>query len=376
MLEGYGLSESTAIASFNRPDRERKPGSIGLPVRDPGSGLTQEEVKLADGARIVIRPIEPDDRDELAAGFDRLSPDSRYRRFFGPMKELSSRDLDRLTRVDHRDHEALVAIDAATGQGVGVARYVRTKPGEAEPAVVVADDWQRRGVASQLLSRLAARAREEGVTTFRAPVLAQNAGAIALLNRLGRSETTRMGREVELTIDLTPEAPAHDLLEVLREVGRGALAPARSLLAGLAPRRARPPDRTRLRDTIVVGIDGSDEAGQAVRCAAELAPALGVSVQLVVVHWPLLGDREAMDAVLDRAATALRERGVDVTTHARRGDPAASLMDVAEQERARMIVLGPRRAQTASRILLGSVSKTVAAHAPCDVLIVRERPAP
>ena len=337
--------------------------------------VTVEEVELAGGGRVVIRPIEPEDRDELAAGFERLSPESRYRRFFGPMKELSPRDLDRLTRVDHHDHEALVAVDPDTGRGVGVARFVRTKPDEAEPAVVVADDWQGRGVASQLLSRLAARAREEGVTTFRAPVLAQNASAIALLRRLGDSETTHLGREVELEIDLTPAAPERDLLDVLRGVAVGALAPAQSLLASLLPRRSGPPDRAELRATIVVGTDGSEEAGQAVRCAGELAPALGVSVQLVAVHWPLLGDREAMDAALEAAAAELRELGVEVTTHTRRGDPAASLMDVAEEERARMIVLGPRGPQTASQILLGSVGETVAAHAPCDVLIVRERPA-
>jgi nucleotide-binding universal stress UspA family protein/GNAT superfamily N-acetyltransferase len=336
--------------------------------------LTAEELTLADGARIAIRPIAPEDRDELAAGFERLSPESRYRRFFGPMKELSPRDLDRLTRVDHRDHEALVALDAATGHGVAVARYVRTAPEEAEPAVVVADDWQRRGVASALLERLAARARAEGIVTFRAPVLAQNASAIGLLKRLGESEMTRMGREVELAIDLTPaEAPDRDLFDVLREVAAGALAPGRTLLSALRPRRAGPPDRARLRDTIVVGTDGSEEAAQAVRCAAGLAPALGVSVELVAVHWPLLGDREEMDDVLRADAARLRKLGIEVTTHVRRGDPAASLMDVAAEERARMIVLGPRGRQTPAQVLLGSVSETVAAHAPCDVLIVRER---
>jgi nucleotide-binding universal stress UspA family protein/GNAT superfamily N-acetyltransferase len=336
--------------------------------------LTSEEVTLADGARIEIRPIAPADRDELAAGFERLSPESRYRRFFGPMNELSSADLDRLTRVDHHDHEALVAVEPESGAGIAVARYVRTGPDEAEPAVVVADDWQRRGVASALLDRLAARAIEEGVARFRAPVLAQNRSAIALLTRLGESETTRMGREVELVIELTTREEAdRDLLAVLREVAAGALEPARSLLSHFLPRRGGPPDRTRLRDTIVVGTDGSEPAEEAVRCAAELAPALGVSVQLVAVHWPLLGDRERMDEVLRDAAAWLRERGVEVATHARRGEPAASLMDVAEEVGARMIVLGPRGAANAEQLLLGSVGETVAAHAPCDVLIVRER---
>ena len=141
-------------------------------------------------------------------------------------------------------------------------------------------------------------------------MLAQNASAIALLKRLGEAETTHMGREVELAIDLMPsEAPDRDLLDVLREVAAGALAPGRTLLSALRPQRAGPPDRARLRDTIVVGTDGSEEAAQAVRCAAELAPALGVSVELVAVHWPLLGDRDAMEDVLAEGAARLRELG-------------------------------------------------------------------
>src|SRR4051794_17974634 len=104
-----------------------------------------EAALLPDGAKVLVRAIDPDDRDLLAAAFERLSPESRYRRFFSPLQRLSSRQLDHLTRVDHVDHEALLAIDEDAGDLVGVARYVRTGPGEAEPAMVVADDWQGRG---------------------------------------------------------------------------------------------------------------------------------------------------------------------------------------------------------------------------------------
>ena len=210
--------------------------SRGLPV----------SAELRDGARITIRAIEPEDRDDLAAGFQRLSDESRYRRFFGPMKELSERDLDRLTRVDHRDHEALVAVDEATGDGVGVARYVRTEPDVAEPAVVVADDWQHRGVGSRLLEALSARAVEEGVVSFRAPVLAQNHDAISLLHHMGETSTTRLGREVEVRIRLLPEPDEgwRELRTLLREVAAGALAPGRTLLQHLLPDRYGPPDRS------------------------------------------------------------------------------------------------------------------------------------
>jgi acetyltransferase len=85
-------------------------------------------VQLRDGTRVLIRPIEPEDRTALAEGFQHLSPESRYRRFFAPVIGLSEGDLDYLTRVDHHAHEALVAVEETTGEGVGVARYVQTSP--------------------------------------------------------------------------------------------------------------------------------------------------------------------------------------------------------------------------------------------------------
>src|SRR5579871_1988782 len=163
--------------------------------------VATQSILLRDGAAIAIRPIAPEDREELRQGFERLSPESRYRRFFGPMAELSDRDLDYLTQIDHHDHEALVAEDPL-GRGIGVARYVRTAATVAEPAIVVADDWQGRGVGQALLQALVRRAREEGVERFEAPVLATNADAIRVLERLGRTTVRRAGREVQLTIEL------------------------------------------------------------------------------------------------------------------------------------------------------------------------------
>ena len=145
------------------------------------------EIKLRDGSRVEIRPLEPDDRDLIADGFERLSPESRYRRFFGPMPHLQPRHLDFLTQVDHHDHEALIAVDCESGKAVGVARYVRTGDDAAEPAIAVTDDWHGRGVATRLLDQLADRAREDGITRFDAPVLAGNQDAIAVLERLGNT---------------------------------------------------------------------------------------------------------------------------------------------------------------------------------------------
>ena len=111
-------------------------------------------------------------------------------------------DLLYLTEIDHHDHEALIAFDRQTGDPVGVARYVRSPddPARAEFAVTVVDDWQRRGVGTALLRRLSQRAREEGIETFTALLLAENHEMRGLLEKLGgfRETTIESGAmEVE-----------------------------------------------------------------------------------------------------------------------------------------------------------------------------------
>ena len=95
-----------------------------------------------------MRPLVDDDRKRLVDAFYRLSEGSRYRRFFAPVRDLSEETLDYLVEIDHHDHEAIVALDAESGDLIGVARYVRQAPGSerAEAAVVVADDWQGLGL--------------------------------------------------------------------------------------------------------------------------------------------------------------------------------------------------------------------------------------
>lgn len=293
-------------------------------------------MELRDGTRVVIRPIEPDDRVGLADGFERLSPESRYRRFFAAVAQLSERDLDHLTQVDHHDHEALVAIVEGTGEGIGVARYVRTGPDVAEPAMVVLDDWQGRGAGSRLLDALVERAREEGIRRFEAPVLAYNADAIHLLASLGETTRKRQDREVQLTVELPEAEPGARVRPLLRQFAIGALEPGRALLERLWPQRRAAPGEP-ARNLIVVGTDGSEHAVAAVEAADEKLRAGGLSVQAEV----------------------------------RRGDPALVLADVAAEENARLIVVGAGERGKLARRLIGSVADLVAERAPCSVLIVR-----
>ena len=169
---------------------------------------------------MTVRPIGPDDKDGLAEGIASLSDESVYRRFLAPRGTLTHEELVYLTEVDHHDHEALVAV-GPDGRGVGIARYVRLAddPEEAEVAVTVIDDMQGRGLGTELLTRLAARARAEGVHRFLSLVLADNVEMRATLEALGPTRVSGGDAGTMQLITAIPEAGlAEGLQTLLRKV--------------------------------------------------------------------------------------------------------------------------------------------------------------
>ncbi len=136
--------------------------------------------RLADGTPVRLRLLRRADREKLVAAFDRLSPESRYRRFFTAMPRLPEKLLRSLLDIDGWNHVAIgaetVTTDPAEAEGVGIARFIRLKdePAVAEAAVTVVDHMQRRGLGKLLVSALAQAARERGITRFRAEVLRTN----------------------------------------------------------------------------------------------------------------------------------------------------------------------------------------------------------
>ena len=173
---------------------------------------------LRDGSTVTIRPIEPDDGPRIREIWDAMSAESRRRRFLSPANEVSDEEIQYLVDVDHKRHEALLALDEA-GRAVGVARFVRT-PGDrtsAEVAVVVVDDWHRRGLGTLLLDLLTERARELEIERYTAIVSKDNEVVLRALQQAGAEHKgiTEEG-EVEFSIPLPEEGIAGGPAATLR----------------------------------------------------------------------------------------------------------------------------------------------------------------
>jgi GNAT superfamily N-acetyltransferase len=177
-----------------------------------------DRVTLRDGSEVIVRPVTPEDKPLLLEGFAEFSEQSRYQRFLGFKKSLTAGELDYLTNVDHSEHEAIGALDPASGRGVGIARFIRVRPGSAcaEAAVAVADAWQGKGVGGVLLDRLVERAQAVGVTEFTASLLVENRAMLALFARLGRMEVRHdAGSTAHIFVTFDTSRPG-DLREALR----------------------------------------------------------------------------------------------------------------------------------------------------------------
>jgi acetyltransferase len=173
-------------------------------------------VPLSDGTAVCLRPIRPDDAPRLQALQARLSPDSIYLRWLAARTELPAAEAAHLAELDYVTRMAYVA---TTGQGedeqvIGVARYGlvrRDDPEEAEAAVVVQDDFQRRGLGWALLGRLMRYARAMGVRTLVAEISATNARMLRFLERGGLPVTRRLeGGAWQIRMDISDAAGNQD----------------------------------------------------------------------------------------------------------------------------------------------------------------------
>lgn len=153
---------------------------------------TERIVTLLDGTPGVVRPIEPADRNALAAGFEALSPESRVRRFFFNKKKLSDDELVKLTNPDGLNHIAYGLAVRLADDGeetpIAVARCFRDGQENdlAEIAVVTSDEWQSNGAGVELMRSLSDHAMRVGIRRWFAAMFASNTAMARLLKRFGK----------------------------------------------------------------------------------------------------------------------------------------------------------------------------------------------
>lgn len=163
------------------------------------------EERLRDNLPLHIRALCPSDRAAMFASFQRMSGESRYRRFFAPKNGFSEREIEYYINVDFISHVALVAV---LGEGnseviAGGGRYIVTEPNCAEIACAVDDAHQNLGIATHLIRHLLVIARHQKIVEVFAEVLPDNRAMLNVFRRCGSRMTARRdGAVVHVSLDL------------------------------------------------------------------------------------------------------------------------------------------------------------------------------
>jgi ribosomal protein S18 acetylase RimI-like enzyme len=160
---------------------------------------------LRDGRQMEIRSVRPDDRTELLEAVARSSSETLYRRFFGVRRNFTDQEIDFFSNVDFVDHVALVVVVEEAGRLVVAAgaRYVVFEPGKAEMAFAVVDQYQGKGIGTTLMRHLVTIARQAGLSTLTAEVLASNSQMLKVFKKSGlRLKTRRESEVVHVELEL------------------------------------------------------------------------------------------------------------------------------------------------------------------------------
>ena len=184
--KGAMALDARVIIDFSRPHRDQRYSHLAI---HPYPADLERVERLNDGTAVLLRPIRPEDAPMHAAFIAGLSEESRYLRFFAPIREATPEMIARLTQIDYDRDMALVAVSNG-GPGreriIAAARYARDPdPRTAEFAIVVADEWQGRGLATRLMQRLMQHARLVGIEDLSGPVIARNSNMLELMQHLG-----------------------------------------------------------------------------------------------------------------------------------------------------------------------------------------------
>ena len=193
----------------------------------------EADVLLADGGVVHLRPSGPADADEIRAMHGRMSSRTLYLRYFSVVNQVTDKQVELFTGVDHVNSAGLVAV--LGGEIIAAGTYHRNTVGDtdaAEVAFVVQDDQQRRGLGSILLEHLAAAAQERGIRRFTAEVLSENTQMVRVFIDAGYSVTREYDSGVvDLVFDIGPTDKSRAVA-----LSREHRAEARSIARLLSPR--------------------------------------------------------------------------------------------------------------------------------------------
>jgi len=185
------------------PARVRAPARYGHMAIHPYPVELEGRLALRDGSSVPVRPIRPEDAGLEKRFFDGLSAQSRYQRFLNQMSQLPQQMLARFTQLDYDRELALVALDPASGEFIGVGRYAPNSDGEtAEFALTVSDAWQGKGVGRALLERICDCARAAGYKTLYGHILNANRDMLGLAEHLGFAQSKSDGDLVSVAREL------------------------------------------------------------------------------------------------------------------------------------------------------------------------------
>lgn len=285
----------------------------------PAAGLYpthwEADVLTADGSVVHIRPVTADDTEQLRAMHRRMSPESRYLRYFSAVGEISDSQLRLMTDVDYSSRVCLVAQRGEDLVAAGSYYTDAQKPGSAEVAFSVQDDQQRRGLGSILLEHLAAAAQECGIGRFTAEVLGENKKMMSVFLEAGYAVNREYSSGVvDLTFDISPTDAARQVW-----ASREQHAEAKSIARLLTPRSVAvigaSSDPRKIGHAVLVNllrsftgpvypVNSESVAIQGVRAYPSVTD-IPDAVDLAVVAVPAPGVAEVMRACRDKGVHGL-----------------------------------------------------------------------